>query len=163
MSRSVLWRGVLIVVLAGLALWAGFPPNEKLNLGLDLQGGIHLVLQVQTQDAVKAEAEKDIEVLTREADDEGIPALTTAKSDDTAFTVPSVPDDKRAAFEKVANDYLPGWDWSRVGGGYSFAMRPANEKAIRDGAVNQALQTIRNRLPHATAIGKDQPAARFFA
>jgi len=146
MNRSILWRGALIVALAGLSLWAGFPPNEKLNLGLDLQGGIHLVLQVQTQDAVKAEAEKDVEVLVREAGDEGIPALSTSKVDDTAFTVAPIPEDKRAAFEKVANDYLPGWDWSRTGGGYRFSMRAANEKAIRDGAVNQALQTIRNRI-----------------
>ncbi len=146
MNRSIAWRGVLIVGLAALCLWAGFPPNEKLNLGLDLQGGIHLVLQVQTQDAVKAEAEKDMEILAREAADEEIPAISTSRSADTAFTVAPIPEDKRAAFEKVADDYLPGWHWSRAAGGYSFSMRPGNENTIRDGAVNQALQTIRNRI-----------------
>ncbi len=146
MNRSLLWRGLLIVGLGAMAYWGGFPPQQKLNLGLDLQGGIHLVLQVESQDAVKAEAEKDVEILVREASDEGIPSLPTTRVTDTEFEVGAVPAERRAAFEKVANDYLPGWDWSRSGDGYSFSMRAANEKAIRDGAVNQALQTIRNRV-----------------
>ncbi|HSM14370.1 MAG TPA: protein translocase subunit SecD, partial [Thermoanaerobaculia bacterium] len=59
MNKRLLWRGVLIAALAALAAWSAWPPGEKINLGLDLQGGIHLVLQVQTQDAVRAEADKD--------------------------------------------------------------------------------------------------------
>jgi preprotein translocase subunit SecD len=146
MKNSLIWRAVLIVGLAVLAAVAALPLGKKINLGLDLQGGIHLVLQVQTQDAVRAETDKDIEVLLRETADEGLPGLQSTRSADTAFEVAGVPVEKSAAFEKVASDYLPGWDRSLSDGRWAFSMRAANEKAIRDGAVNQALQTIRNRI-----------------
>jgi preprotein translocase subunit SecD len=146
MKKRLIWRGVLILVLAALAVWAAYPPKEKINLGLDLQGGIHLVLQVQTQDAVRAETDKDMEILRREAVDGGIPALQTARTGDTSFTAAGVPADKSATFQKIASDYLPGWDLDADPVGYRFVMRPANERAIRDGAVNQALQTISNRV-----------------
>ncbi len=146
MKKSLIWRAVLIVGLAALAVFAAYPLKEKINLGLDLQGGIHLVLQVQTQDAVRAETDKDMEVLAREAADDGMPGVTTRKTSDTSFEVAGVPADKGEAFEKVASDYLPGWDRTLSGAAWSFRMRAVNEKAIRDGAVNQALQTIRNRV-----------------
>ena len=146
MKNSLIWRAALIVGLGALAVFAAHPLKEKINLGLDLQGGIHLVLQVQTQDAVRAETDKDMEVLAREAADDGMPGVATNRTSDTSFEVTGVPADKGDAFEKVAADYLPGWDRTLSGATWSFAMRAANEKAIRDGAVNQALQTIRNRV-----------------
>ena len=66
MRSGLLWRGLLIGGLAALSVWAAWPLREKINLGLDLQGGIHLVLRVQTQDAVRAETDKDMEVLRRQ-------------------------------------------------------------------------------------------------
>ncbi len=45
----------LIVVVVGLSVWSLYPPGEKIHYGLDLSGGIHLVLQVRTDDAIKAE------------------------------------------------------------------------------------------------------------
>jgi len=146
MKNSLLWRAALIVGLSALALYAALPLGQKINLGLDLQGGIHLVLQVQTQDAVRAETDKDMEVLAREAADEGMPGLRAERASDTSFEMPGVAADKRESFEKVASDYLPGWDRTLAGDRWVFTMRAANEKAIRDGAVNQALQTIRNRI-----------------
>ncbi len=146
MKNSLIWRAALIVGLGALAVFAAHPLKEKINLGLDLQGGIHLVLQVQTQDAVRAETDKDMEVLAREAADDGMPGVATNRTSDTSFEVTGVPADRGDAFEKVAADYLPGWDRTLSGATWSFAMRAANEKAIRDGAVNQALQTIRNRV-----------------
>ncbi|MBZ0088811.1 MAG: hypothetical protein K8H90_00370, partial [Thermoanaerobaculia bacterium] len=146
MKNSLIWRAVLIVGLAAVALFAALPLQQKINLGLDLQGGIHLVLQVETQDAVRAETDKDIEVLSREVADEGLPGLRAERTSDTSFEMPGVPADKRATFEKVASDYLPGWDRTLSGDRWVFTMRAANEQAIRVGAVDQALQTIRNRI-----------------
>ncbi len=47
MNRSLLWRGVLILACSSPCRCSRcLPPKEKINLGLDLQGGMHLVLQV---------------------------------------------------------------------------------------------------------------------
>jgi preprotein translocase subunit SecD len=148
MNRALLYKGLFIVALFGLALWLAYPPKEKLNLGLDLQGGIHLVLQVETQDAVRAETEKDMESIRRRMAEAGAPSAAATRKTDTTFELAGVPLDKDTALNKEANDYLSTerWDWSRFENGYLFTMTAANERSIRDMAVNQALQTIRNRV-----------------
>jgi len=148
MKNRLLWKGILIVGLAALALWVANPPKEKINLGLDLQGGIHLVLRVETQDAVRAETDKDMENLRRELADQGVAAAATTRITDTTFELTGVPAEKDATVNKVGNDYLNTlrWDWERRGDRYLFTMTAGNEAAIRDMAVNQALQTIRNRV-----------------
>jgi len=147
MNKGLLWRGLLIGALAALAAWRVWPLRENVNLGLDLQGGIHLVLRVETQDAIRAETEKDMEVLRREAEDEGVSGVVTRQLDDTRFEVAGFAPERLEALEKVARDWLGGgWEWSREAGKLVFEMRAVNEKSLRDGAINQALQTIRNRV-----------------
>ncbi len=146
MNKSLFWRGALIFFLAALAAWRVWPPKDNINLGLDLQGGIHLVLEVHTQDAVKAEADKDIEILNRESSDSGISGLEVQRTGDTTFTVTGVAADRETALAKVASEWLPGWTHSDSDGKALFTMKASNASSIRDSAVNQALQTIRNRI-----------------
>ena len=45
-----------LLIIAGviaLSVFAFYPPDQKVNLGLDLKGGVHLVLRVQTDDALR--------------------------------------------------------------------------------------------------------------
>ncbi|MFZ5788304.1 MAG: protein translocase subunit SecD, partial [Acidobacteriota bacterium] len=61
MKNKLTWRWVLIGVVTAGAVFLMWPPEEKVNLGLDLKGGIHLVLQVHTEDAVRAEVDDAME------------------------------------------------------------------------------------------------------
>ena len=59
---------ILGVTVLSVGLFAGFPPSvakvkQKVRLGLDLRGGTHLVLQVVTDDAIRAESDQTIETL----------------------------------------------------------------------------------------------------
>ncbi len=117
MNKGLLIKGGVILGLAALSVFAAYPPKDKLNLGLDLQGGIHLVLKVETQDAVRAETDKDMEVLRREIADGGVSTVATSRTSDTAFDVTGVPVEQDAVLNKAANDFLTSqrWDWSRQG------------------------------------------------
>ena len=108
--NSLTWRGVLIVGAVALALWAAYPPKEKINLGLDLQGGIHLVLQVEVVDALRAETDKDMERLRQEATEKGLIGLETERTGDSAFVLRGVEVEDEPVIAKAAADYLPGWD-----------------------------------------------------
>src|SRR5579872_4524648 len=57
MYKNLRWKFLTILVVAGLAIAAFWPPQSRVRRGLDLQGGVHLVLQVKTDDAVNAETE----------------------------------------------------------------------------------------------------------
>ncbi len=54
MSKSPLfWKFVVIFLVLGAAVAFGFPPQKRINLGLDLRGGTHILMQVQTGAALK--------------------------------------------------------------------------------------------------------------
>ncbi len=147
MKSSLVWRAILILGLGAFSFWRFWPLDEKLNLGLDLQGGIHLVLGVETQDAVRSETDKDLEVLRREAIDDGVAGIATNRLTDTTFEATGFAADRLQAVEQAARDWLGGgWEWSRGGERLVFSMKSGNERTIRESAVNQALQTIRNRI-----------------
>lgn len=146
MKRSLLWKGVLILILMVASAWRLYPPRETIKLGLDLQGGIHLVLQVQVQDALRAENDKDQEILIREARREGLTGLVTQREGDTSFLVRAVSPEQEEKFRKLVADFLPGYELERLGEGWRLKMRPNYEKSLKDLAVEQALQTIRNRV-----------------
>lgn len=46
MNKNLKWKWLLIAALVGLSIWKIYPPQKTINLGLDLKGGMHLVLQV---------------------------------------------------------------------------------------------------------------------
>ena len=122
--------------------------KDKLNLGLDLQGGIHLVLKVETQDAVRAETDKDMEICAARSPTAASPRWRPRAISDTSFDVTGVPAEKDAVLNKAANDYLTSqrWDWSRQGSRTVFNMTALNERAVRNLAVEQAKLTIDNRV-----------------
>ncbi len=154
MSRAMVWKGLLILTVVGLFAWSAYPLDEELNLGLDLQGGIHLVLQVQSEDAVRSETTKDMDGLVQELRKDGMAAAAGSQTSSTTFEVTGAPADRQAEIDEIATDYLVGWDWQRRGESLLFTMTSQNVSEIRNLAVKQALETIRNRVD---AFGVAEP------
>ena len=49
MRKNLRWKMLTILAVAAAAAFAVYPPEDQVRLGLDLRGGVHLVLQVQTR------------------------------------------------------------------------------------------------------------------
>jgi SecD/SecF fusion protein len=64
---SVRTRLVIIVTVVFACLWAIIPPREKIKLGLDLNGGVHLVLRVKTEKALQLNPQLTAEELVEQA------------------------------------------------------------------------------------------------
>ena len=62
---SVRKRIFIIAAVVALSLWAIYPPQQNIRLGLDLDGGVHLVLRVKTDDALQLETQATVERLRR--------------------------------------------------------------------------------------------------
>ena len=74
MTRSLKWRFIVTAILFCGAVvyvvptftgnlpdwWREYLPTDRVHLGLDLQGGIHLVLEVQEEKAVESTIERTI-------------------------------------------------------------------------------------------------------
>src|SRR5215470_2115568 len=109
MKRNLLWRGLLILAIAVIAVVMAYPPKKKINLGLDLQGGMHLVLQVHTEDALRAETDSDMSRLLQQAQEAKLTGLQGRRLSDTSFEVTGVGPDTRDAVTTLAEKYLNGW------------------------------------------------------
>ncbi len=123
MQKNLKLKAVLIVLLVAFAFWKAYPPFDrfdkdgnitgegKLNLGLDLQGGMYLVLEVDTSQLDK-EAKKDararaIEVLRNRLDPQGVKEypIYPQGSDRIVIQLPGETDRERvlARIKKVAH------------------------------------------------------------
>src|SRR5207248_1251194 len=120
---------------------------KQLKLGLDLKGGVHLELRVQTDDALRIETETEMERLRAELQTRNIPVGKIDLASPTQFRVEGIPPAQDAAFRQAANEIQTNFDRSSAGSGnYTFSMRPNIQTNLRDEAVIQARQTIERRV-----------------
>ena len=63
MYKNLRWKLLTILAVAAIAIVAFYPPQTKIHLGLDLKGGLQLILQVKTEDALRVETETSSEQL----------------------------------------------------------------------------------------------------
>jgi len=156
MNRNLLWRGILILGILAGAVAAGTPPKEKISLGLDLQGGMHLVLQVHTEDALRAETDSDMGVLLQQAQekDKSLSSLRGKRTGDTSFEVTALTPQARDILSEAASRYLSGYSADSETGRMVFTMKADYADNIRAMSVTQAKQTIDNRV---NAFGVAEP------
>ncbi|HEY8551254.1 MAG TPA: protein translocase subunit SecD [Vicinamibacterales bacterium] len=160
--KNLRWKLVVIlavVVLSVVAFWPPFDQGDrpgKVRLGLDLKGGVHMVLRVQTDDALRLETEMASERFRETLRSKGINGVTVTPQPPTRIQITGVPPAQDAAFRQVADAEL-GPLYNRSGSaasGYTFEMKPNMAAQLRDQAVQQALQTVERRV---NALGVAEP------
>jgi len=147
MNKSLRWKLILILAVTATAVYAFYPPREKIRLGLDLKGGVHLVLRAHTDDALRLETETTAERLRQQLRERTITVGSAQLVDATSFRVDGVPPDKDAEFRRVADDETAA-AFNRASGvnAYTFTLRDPVALQLRREAVRQALQTIERRV-----------------
>ena len=134
----------------------GWLMDKQLKLGLDLKGGVHLVLRVQTDDALRIETDTEMERLRSELETRKIPVTNVLAVNATQFRVEGVPPAQDAAFRQAATDVQTNFDRSSAtNGAYTFTMKPNIQVNLRDEAVVQARQTIERRV---NELGVTEPS-----
>jgi len=147
MDKNLRWRAIAVLAVVAVSIWGFYPPQKKVRLGLDLQGGVHLVLRVQTDDALRLDTETTMEQLREAVETKGLTSLTFASVEPTRFKVDGVPQAQDAAFREAAIEVETRFNReSGAGGSYSFVMKPNLVVQLREDAVEQALQTIERRV-----------------
>ena len=156
MKKNILWRLILIgstIVLAVVFFlpntplfsqmpewWKKNMPDKGITMGLDLQGGIHLVFEVEGEKAVEITTERIAQSLKDILAKKKLSADITSSS--MLITVASASMDVRKAIEENYPILTPVETGARVV--YKISDKEAGR--IRDGAADQALETIRNRI-----------------
>jgi preprotein translocase subunit SecD len=132
--------------------WMKNLPKDKIPLGLDLQGGIHLVLEVNTAKAVESTLERAVNNLRETLMENKVRFRYLEHSAKTAATSFELPDGaSRSAFEKVLTEHYPDLTVasSDLHDGRDTVTLKIKDKRVEDIkklAMEQSVETIRNRV-----------------
>ena len=173
MRRGVLTRVIIFSVLALLSVlflasnflgkkdstgktempnwWPDFLPSDAIHLGLDLQGGSHLVLEVKLDKAIENHMERLKSDLTTSIRDKGIAGVSVERVEGTQLQikVATVSVDRvrsilKADFANLSEAKTP--QTSATGTDFVMTLNREETRALRDYIVDQSLETIRNRI-----------------
>lgn len=156
MKKNILWRilfiGFTILIAVVFFLpntplfkympewWKKVMPNKGIILGLDLQGGLHLVFEVEGDKAVETSADRYVYLIKDMLTKKKIQVEVKRNGLNIEIS-PSSPD-----IATAVKDGYPILD--TVSSGQALVLKISDREAARmkDSAVDQALETIRNRI-----------------
>ncbi len=165
MQRSIQWRAGLILFFLVLSIiflvptlvdplpkwWKKILPTEKIHLGLDLRGGMHLLLEVEVAKAVDSALDKYASEIKEVLTKKNIPFDRVDRTGDAKISI-LLPNSKaNDQFSQVRSEQYAhlGVSLFREQDGkflYHLEMNPKEAQSIQESAIRQALETIRNRV-----------------
>ena len=162
--------GVLVVFLYGA--FFGFDPpklgggqpllsqlTQHIHLGLDLQGGVHLILQVQVKEAVGTETDNSVARIEQDLKTAKLAVSQVSKPDPVAhpekIQIEGISPAQFSAVQSLIDSkYSNEYDISGSGDGLSVTMKPNVEKALDDKTVANTIEVIRDRVD---TLGVNEP------
>ena len=164
MNKNLRWKILLCVAVLILFGIVGVYPilasmyhlpapqaimNKQLKLGLDLKGGVHLVLRVKTDTALRVETELEMQRVAEAARTAGVSVGATTVTSEKQFRIEGVPSAQDGAFRQALASTSVETNFDRApgaNGAYTFTMKPNVERSLREESVVQAQQTIERRV-----------------
>ncbi|HEX8882575.1 MAG TPA: protein translocase subunit SecD [Candidatus Acidoferrum sp.] len=175
MNPNLKWKGLFILAVIVFCLYFlfGYPTfptsfaqvkdnfKNQIKLGLDLQGGSQLVLEVQVREAVAQETDTTVDRLTTALRDKNIHYDEVRRVDDTHILIRNIdPSQYSVLSDMVSTQYNNVWDIAAAAGeanSYALTLRPGAVAAIEEQTDTQATETIEQRI---NALGLTEPTVR---
>ncbi|PYU22393.1 MAG: hypothetical protein DMG32_18310 [Acidobacteria bacterium] len=171
MDSNLRWKAVFVTLVILLCIFGlvglpAFPTSlaqlrdnfsRRIKLGLDLQGGTHLILQVQVNEAVSLQTDQTIDHLGTQFRDKNIRYDDLRKVSDTQILVHNLAPEGTAAFRDLVSSNFGEWDLAPAPGeqsGYLLTIKPSTVAAIQAQTMSQSEDTIRRRID---ALGLTEP------
>jgi preprotein translocase subunit SecD len=127
---------------------------EPIKRGLDLKGGIQLVMRVNVNEATRLEIDQAMNSLRNQATTQSLPAPTTRRISDNAFLATPPAGVGTAEYERIGRDFLPSFDVTRVGNDLRYTLKSQAAQDLHRDTVDQAVEAIRRRVD---ALGVTEP------
>ena len=172
MNKNLTWKlalivGILLAFLLGIfGIPKGFSKQgllasmtDRIHLGLDLRGGTHLILQVQVNDAVNVDSDNALETLKEQLRTKKINYAEITKPDPKSnpdrIVLKGVPPESRSDLLTIVQERLPEYEATPgPENTWVVSMKPQMLADLKNKAVTQAIETIRNRIDQ---LGVSEP------
>ena len=157
MNRNIIWKIVLIVAVIAVFTVAIIPTSknpEPIRRGLDLKGGIHLVMRVNVNEASRLEVDQAMNLLRQQATTLNVAAPATRRVSDTSFVATLPAGVGTAEYERIGAQFLPSFEVARESNGLRYTLKPQALQTLQNETVDQAVEAIRRRVD---ALGVTEP------
>ena len=149
MTRRLWLRVGLVALVAAVSIFYLYPPRKTINLGLDLQGGIHLVLGVDIDKALQIQTDRASERVRSALEAKGIAVSKAERRGNTEIQIQLGSPTTWADAQTLLQKDFPTFEVKepdQSAGRLVLAMRPQEVTNQRESFVRQGLETIRNRV-----------------
>jgi preprotein translocase subunit SecD len=148
MRRRIWIRTAIVLAVIAASVWYLYPPRKTINLGLDLQGGIHFVFGVDVDKALATQVERTGESIRAALEKKGIAVAKVERQGPTELVVQLASPQAWAPAQSVLGEFgsFETREADQAAGRVVLALRPREVKTLHDLATRQALETIRNRI-----------------
>jgi len=160
MNRELMWKMSFIAALVVMSIVFLLPsfvgtlpswwPGDKIHLGLDLQGGVHLVLGIETEKAVETTLSQYSEDIKDTLAKKGVRLESIKPSGEDSIIVTLASSEKTAEVRELITAYSESFNIAEKADGknsvYTLSMKEKEIRSIKENAINQGLETIRNRV-----------------
>src|SRR5579862_650906 len=160
MNSQLRWKFILIliVVLVCIVSITGFPKSlsqlktnasSAINLGLDLRGGSHLVLQVSVNEALQQRCDEAIDDLRKQMRTRNVTVGDSGCADATHIVVKNVDGNSLAAFRDLVGTSFPDWTLAAAAGevnGFELTLKPTVVADLQHNTMEQSIETIQRRV-----------------
>ena len=158
MNRPLTWKFALIVAVVGIATYFVYPPEEKISLGLDLQGGSYILMQVDTDSAIEYELNLMQTRIGQAMTDEGIGYQAIAPDSVASFEITGSDPARKDETREILDGWVGQWDISDRGdGNWRVVAPPMLQQSIANAAIQMSVETIRDRVD---ALGVKEPVVQ---
>ncbi len=147
MRDNIKWRVLLVLAVTALCVFFYF--KNGLKEGLDLRGGVHLVLIMDTDISVYNRVQEDIRTAEAQLKEKNVPYSKLYSENNNINTIFVSGDNPNlgVALRDLADKSLNNYDFKALGGGqYTLTLKAPFERDLRDKAVQQSVEVIRNRI-----------------
>jgi preprotein translocase subunit SecD len=147
--KAVLYGSFLIACF--VAIWPPYGKDGqpgKIHLGLDLRGGMHLVLQVVTDEALAATIDDAVQTVRDQATRKGITFASAQRMDATSFSVEGVEPARVKDAKAILQDFFrDGWNIREPAEGrFLVQMTDLLVRQIKERTVKEAIKTLERRV-----------------
>jgi preprotein translocase subunit SecD len=162
MRPELRWKAILygsFLLACGVAVWPPYDRGEqpgRIHLGLDLRGGIHLVLQVVVEDALNATTDDAVNTTRDQAIRKGIQVASVQRTSATSFSVEGIEPARVKDMRDLVRDFFrTGWEVKDAGENKLLAqMTDVYQRELKQQTVQEAIRTLERRV---NALGVAEP------
>ena len=159
MSKNpLLWKFILILAVIIAAAFFFYPPEERINLGLDLRGGLHILMQVETGTALTYHMNLTTDRLGQEFKSKNLTYASIVPPEEATLEVRGTDPARRVEVRQVLDDFVGRWQILEVGNGtWRIKLPPDAKSHIESNAIEVTLSILRKRID---SLGVSSPTVQ---